>query len=324
MAITDIFQTSLFISFIIFLIIVSSTFRNSFKQIFKHIFHFSASYFIFLGILIFTLLVAFTARADAIFPLVTTIWNEELKPFSFRSHWDWIITNQPTILMIIAPLALLFETDNRVIERYKWLASWWSLYLLIIIFTTGYKWTYRIILLMFFPQLAGIGLVNILDFISTLGIPKTISRRKLETLFMLCLIFWGMSSSLSYGFIHNWVYFNTSIANVLQSIRAIYGFDNNSMLLFVSNRPHSMSSYWYYAIVGSNVHFGSFSDLCALVYEDNQKSVITHRQLVSEVEYRILRFLSKNDNDLLDVNPCLLYTSPSPRDLSTSRMPSSA
>ena len=25
-----------------------------------------------------------------------------------------------------------------------------------------------------------------------------------------------------------------------------------------------------------------------------------------------------------DINPCLLYTSPSPRDLSTSRMPSSA
>ena len=27
---------------------------------------------------------------------------------------------------------------------------------------------------------------------------------------------------------------------------------------------------------------------------------------------------------LLNINPCLLYTSPSPRDLSTSRMPSSA
>ena len=27
---------------------------------------------------------------------------------------------------------------------------------------------------------------------------------------------------------------------------------------------------------------------------------------------------------LHDINPCLLYTSPSPRDLSTSRMPSSA
>ena len=30
------------------------------------------------------------------------------------------------------------------------------------------------------------------------------------------------------------------------------------------------------------------------------------------------------DADLADYGPCLLYTSPSPRDLSTSRMPSSA
>ena len=29
-------------------------------------------------------------------------------------------------------------------------------------------------------------------------------------------------------------------------------------------------------------------------------------------------------NDVMDINDCLLYTSPSPRDLSTSRMPSSA
>ena len=32
----------------------------------------------------------------------------------------------------------------------------------------------------------------------------------------------------------------------------------------------------------------------------------------------------KNSNVLSNSNPCLLYTSPSPRDLSTSRMPSSA
>ena len=30
------------------------------------------------------------------------------------------------------------------------------------------------------------------------------------------------------------------------------------------------------------------------------------------------------DAEVTQVNPCLLYTSPSPRDLSTSRMPSSA
>ena len=34
--------------------------------------------------------------------------------------------------------------------------------------------------------------------------------------------------------------------------------------------------------------------------------------------------LTRADNHTLDSLPCLLYTSPSPRDLSTSRMPSSA
>ena len=34
--------------------------------------------------------------------------------------------------------------------------------------------------------------------------------------------------------------------------------------------------------------------------------------------------LDKGDNDGIELLSCLLYTSPSPRDLSTSRMPSSA
>ena len=45
----------------------------------------------------------------------------------------------------------------------------------------------------------------------------------------------------------------------------------------------------------------------------------THITLDSPVPYRIRDVLK-----LLDLNICLLYTSPSPRDLSTSRMPSSA
>ena len=34
--------------------------------------------------------------------------------------------------------------------------------------------------------------------------------------------------------------------------------------------------------------------------------------------------IANPDGNLIRVSPCLLYTSPSPRDLSTSRMPSSA
>ena len=35
-------------------------------------------------------------------------------------------------------------------------------------------------------------------------------------------------------------------------------------------------------------------------------------------------FLCPDGHETCPINPCLLYTSPSPRDLSTSRMPSSA
>ena len=39
----------------------------------------------------------------------------------------------------------------------------------------------------------------------------------------------------------------------------------------------------------------------------------------------VLRLVAKvNGEKIYNVEPCLLYTSPSPRDLSTSRMPSSA
>ena len=38
----------------------------------------------------------------------------------------------------------------------------------------------------------------------------------------------------------------------------------------------------------------------------------------------IVRFLHDHEDEQHDLSTCLLYTSPSPRDLSTSRMPSSA
>ena len=41
----------------------------------------------------------------------------------------------------------------------------------------------------------------------------------------------------------------------------------------------------------------------------------THNVIYSHIDY---------GQDFYDYQPCLLYTSPSPRDLSTSRMPSSA
>eukprot|EP00831_Metopus_contortus_P021532 TRINITY_DN19643_c0_g1_i2.p1 TRINITY_DN19643_c0_g1~~TRINITY_DN19643_c0_g1_i2.p1 ORF type:complete len:114 (-),score=28.70 TRINITY_DN19643_c0_g1_i2:25-366(-) len=44
----------------------------------------------------------------------------------------------------------------------------------------------------------------------------------------------------------------------------------------------------------------------------------------SQAEKKVLEFLSAPEDEDLSLKTCLLYTSPSPRDLSTSRMPSSA
>ena len=44
----------------------------------------------------------------------------------------------------------------------------------------------------------------------------------------------------------------------------------------------------------------------------------------TKFSYGVLRVLHETGYDMIPVNPCLLYTSPSPRDLSTYRMPSSA
>ena len=46
--------------------------------------------------------------------------------------------------------------------------------------------------------------------------------------------------------------------------------------------------------------------------------------LTEELREGKLTLLAPNDNAFNDLSDCLLYTSPSPRDLSTSRMPSSA
>ena len=44
----------------------------------------------------------------------------------------------------------------------------------------------------------------------------------------------------------------------------------------------------------------------------------------TKFSYGVLRVLHETGYDMIPVNPCLLYTSPSPRDATLSRMPSSA
>ena len=56
--------------------------------------------------------------------------------------------------------------------------------------------------------------------------------------------------------------------------------------------------------------------------------VVTILMIMRSIKMRMMRFNDDGDcNDEInedEVKDCLLYTSPSPRDLSTSRMPSSA
>ena len=68
------------------------------------------------------------------------------------------------------------------------------------------------------------------------------------------------------------------------------------------------------------------SDIKALTKKGLVDVRVVKRALI--LKYRHLELGTKEITELLDVDPslipCLLYTSPSPRDLSTSRMPSSA
>ena len=52
-------------------------------------------------------------------------------------------------------------------------------------------------------------------------------------------------------------------------------------------------------------------------------SLVNFETILNRTKSLSKQFLKKNKDDEL-MKPCLLYTSPSPRDLSTSRMPSSA
>ena len=69
----------------------------------------------------------------------------------------------------------------------------------------------------------------------------------------------------------------------------------------------------FYVVTGKKLNFGNYSMISKQVLlEISDKQFVHYSAFISKLNYP-KRFL-----------PCLLYTSPSPRDLSTSRMPSSA
>ena len=60
------------------------------------------------------------------------------------------------------------------------------------------------------------------------------------------------------------------------------------------------------------------------LYAAASNCMIDNENAVKENLFKIVPIASKTDIRRVLINYCLLYTSPSPRDLSTSRMPSSA
>ena len=66
-------------------------------------------------------------------------------------------------------------------------------------------------------------------------------------------------------------------------------------------------------------------DLVGLVARSSKRRTPLAKELGGIPEFDDFDFaLSSCKPDVVSINTCLLYTSPSPRDLSTSRMPSSA
>ena len=62
-----------------------------------------------------------------------------------------------------------------------------------------------------------------------------------------------------------------------------------------------------------------------LYIKNLEDGVELFKALGSDVRINIIKLLLKNrEMNMNEIASCLLYTSPSPRDLSTSRMPSSA
>ena len=63
--------------------------------------------------------------------------------------------------------------------------------------------------------------------------------------------------------------------------------------------------------------------LCSKKLMDDTISRKTQKDLARSIDFT-MRLLSCRTRDLVDYHACLLYTSPSPRDATLSRMPSSA
>ena len=85
------------------------------------------------------------------------------------------------------------------------------------------------------------------------------------------------------------------------------------------------------------IESNSWNQLAAVILDDGRYSMTTewcnyanhqvltrHGQEDAEIDLFLQWLNQRNDHTMIVLDPCLLYTSPSPRDRTRSRMPSSA
>ena len=98
------------------------------------------------------------------------------------------------------------------------------------------------------------------------------------------------------------------------------GFDAIWISPIVENYRQDYHGYAAKNIYKLNPNFGTEDDFKEMIKKCHEKNV----WVMVDVVANHMGNLDENFTENVPFNSCLLYTSPSPRDLSTSRMPSSA
>ena len=139
----------------------------------------------------------------------------------------------------------------------------------------------------------------------------------------------------------------SKVQDVLNSRRTVYKFTEQEVeqdkidqaLLAASNAPcHKHTHPWKFFIMGKQIRQGLIPTITKLAQQKSQKN--NSKDLARDLQRAVNKIvlppviiavaskkplmMNLEKKRIMRLQFCLLYTSPSPRDLSTSRMPSSA